>query len=161
MTHPAPAFVTMQNLESAFGGESMAHAKYRYFAKICREQGDVETAAHFEATAAQEILHAHGHLELLYPRSQMSVTRCLELAIEGETYEFTQMYPEFKKKAQEEGLAAAVAELNAQIEESRAHAAEFVAVLAKATKRFAALARVEERHADAYSQRLASIQATA
>ncbi|HEX5637136.1 MAG TPA: rubrerythrin, partial [Gammaproteobacteria bacterium] len=36
--------VTIKNLEAAFAGESMAHIKYLYFAKICREHGDIETA---------------------------------------------------------------------------------------------------------------------
>jgi len=58
-----PASVTIQNLESAFAGESMAHIKYRYFAKLCRELGDEETAKHFEHTADQEVLHAFGHLD--------------------------------------------------------------------------------------------------
>ena len=38
-----PASATIQNLEAAFAGESMAHIKYRYFAKLCREMGDEET----------------------------------------------------------------------------------------------------------------------
>ena len=36
--------VTIQNLEAALAGESMAHIKYLYFARICRAQGDEETA---------------------------------------------------------------------------------------------------------------------
>ena len=59
------ASVTIQNLESAFAGESMAHIKYRYFAKIAREQGDEDVARVFEATADQEVAHAFGHLDLL------------------------------------------------------------------------------------------------
>ena len=42
---------TIKNLESAFAGESMAHIKYRYFAKLCRAEGDEATAKAFEATA--------------------------------------------------------------------------------------------------------------
>ena len=57
--------ITLQNLESALAGESMAHIKYRYFAKIAREEGFEDVAKHFEHTADQEILHAWGHLELL------------------------------------------------------------------------------------------------
>ena len=83
------ASVTIQNLESAFAGESMAHIKYRYFAKIAREQGDEDVARVFEATADQEVAHAFGHLDLLYPKARMSAARALEMAIEGETYEYT------------------------------------------------------------------------
>jgi len=43
--------VTLKNLESALAGESMAHIKYRYFAKIAREEGFEEVAQHFEHTA--------------------------------------------------------------------------------------------------------------
>ncbi|MEK6748102.1 MAG: ferritin family protein, partial [Pseudomonadota bacterium] len=53
-----PEIKTMQNLESAFAGESMAHIKYRYFAKLARAAGDIDTARVFEATAEQEVAHA-------------------------------------------------------------------------------------------------------
>ena len=97
------ASVTIQNLESAFAGESMAHIKYRYFAKIAREQGDEDVARVFEATADQEVAHAFGHLDLLYPKARMSAARALEMAIEGETYEYTEMYPKFRHLAVQEG----------------------------------------------------------
>ena len=64
-----PEIKTYQNLESAFAGESMAHIKYRYFAKLAREAGDIATAEVFEATADQEVMHAFGHLDLLYPKA--------------------------------------------------------------------------------------------
>jgi rubrerythrin len=145
-----PAIKTMQNLESAFAGESMAHIKYRYFAKLARAAGDEETARIFEETANQEVAHAFGHLDLLYPASEITPARALEIAIAGETYEYTEMYPGFRQTAQEEGDHAAVAEIDDQIEESKEHAVQFKAVLAKAEKRFAALAKVEERHAKQY-----------
>jgi len=141
---------TLKNLESALAGESMAHIKYRYFAKIAREEGFEDVAKHFEHTADQEILHAWGHLELLVGKP--STKECLEKAIEGETYEFTTMYPQFKNQAFGEGLSIASKEFQEQIEESKVHAEEFKQVLIKAEKRFAALAKVEERHANAYKQ---------
>jgi rubrerythrin len=142
--------VTVKNIESAFAGESMAHIKYLYFAKMCRAQGDEESARVFEETAAQEVQHAFGHLDLLYPREEMTPARCLEMAIEGETYEYTEMYPSFRHMAVQEGHQAAVTEIDEQIAESREHAERFQAILAKAAKRFAALAKVEERHANQY-----------
>ena len=154
-----PAITTMANLEAAFAGESMAHIKYRYFAKLAREAGDHDTAKLFEDTAAQEVQHAFGHLDLLYPKASMSPTRALELAIAGETYEYSEMYPRFRDAAQAEGQAAAVQEMEAQIDESRQHAAQFKATLALAQKRFAALAKVEERHAAHYRDRLAQASA--
>lgn len=142
--------VTLQNLESALAGESMAHIKYRYFAKIAREEGFEEVAKHFEHTADQEILHAWGHLELLIGKP--STKECLEKAIEGETYEFTQMYPKFVTDANLEQNPLARKEFDEQIAESKEHAEQFAAVLAKAEKRFAALAKVEKRHAEAYQK---------
>ncbi len=149
---------TMQNLESAFAGESMAHIKYRYFAKVCRALGDEETAQVFEATANQEILHAWGHFELLHAHENLTVQKCLEMAIAGETYEFTEMYPGFRKDAVAEQNAHAIAEIDEQIAESKEHAAQFAAVLEKAAKRFAALAKVEARHAGHYQATLDKVQ---
>jgi rubrerythrin len=85
-----------------------------------------------------------------------STKECLEKAIEGETYEFTTMYPTFESQAAQEGHTA-VHEFKDQIEESQQHAEEFRAVLAKAEKRFAALKKVEERHANAYKQVLGGL----
>jgi len=154
-----PASATIQNLEAAFAGESMAHIKYRYFAKLCREAGDEATAQPFEHTADQEILHAFGHLDLLYPKDKVTPAKALQFAIEGETYEYTTMYPNFRHAAVEEGHTAAVKEIDEQIAESREHAAQFKAVLEKAAKRFAALAKVEERHANAYQAVLDKLSA--
>lgn len=147
--------ITIKNLESALAGESMAHIKYRYFAKIARAEGFEDVAKHFEHTADQEILHAWGHLELLIGKP--STKECLEKAIDGETYEFTVMYPDFEKEAIFEGNNEAALEARAQIEESKEHAAEFIAVLKKAEKRFKALKGVEERHANAYKQVLGGL----
>lgn len=160
-TAARPEIKTIANLESAFAGESMAHIKYRYFAKLAREAGDIETAVAFEATADQEVMHAFGHLDLLYPKTSMTPAKALQIAIDGETYEYTEMYPGFRKTAALEGHAAAVAEMDEQIEESKVHAAQFKAMLDKAQKRFAALAKVEERHAAHYQARLDAVKAAA
>ena len=147
--------ITIENLESALAGESMAHIKYRYFAKIAREEGYEDVAKHFEHTADQEIKHAWGHLELLIGKP--STKECLEKAIEGETYEFTEMYPKFEEEAEKEGNEEALLEARLQMKESEEHAEQFKAVLAKAEKRFAALKKVEERHANAYKQVLGGL----
>lgn len=156
-----PESITIKNLEAAFAGESMAHIKYRYFAKLARAAGDEETARTFEETADQEVQHAFGHLDLLYPKDQLTPAKSLEIAIAGETYEYTEMYPQFRHLAEQEGNAAAVREMDEQIVESKEHAARFAATLAKAAKRFAALAKVEERHANHYREQLVRAQAKA
>ena len=148
------ASVTVKNIEAALAGESMAHIKYLYFAKICRAQGDIATAEVFEATAAQEIQHAWGHLDLLMPAGQLDPAKCLEFAIAGETYEYTEMYPEFRHLAEQERRKDAVREFDEQIAESKEHAEQFRVTLEKAAKRFAALTKVEERHANHYRETL-------
>jgi len=147
--------VTLKNLESALAGESMAHIKYRYFAKIAREEGFEDVAQHFEHTADQEIKHAWGHLELLIGKP--STKECLQKAIEGETYEFTEMYPQFEAIAVTEGKLEVQKEMQEQIEESKEHAREFIEILEKAEARFAALKKVEERHANAYKKVLEAL----
>jgi len=148
--------ITIKNLESALAGESMAHIKYRYFAKLAREAGFEDVAKHFEHTADQEILHAWGHLELLIGKPD--VKESLQMAIDGETYEYTQMYPQFYEQAVSEGNEEAAREALYQIGESKQHANEFQVTLNKAEKRFAALAKVEKRHAEAYMKVLEEIK---
>ena len=97
----------------------------------------------------------HSAISICFTRR---IRSALEIAIEGETYEYTEMYPAFRQAAVDDGNAAAAAELDAQIGESRAHAEQFKAVLDKAAKRFAALAKVEERHANHYQQALDAIR---
>jgi len=157
---PIRKTVTRQNLEAAFGGESMANRKYLYFAKIARQLGDEEVAALFEETAHQETAHALSHLELLYPPETLSVERLLQMAIEGETHEYTTMYPEFRATAVAEQDDAAVAEFLEQEAESREHADVFRAALQKAEKRFQVLAKVEEKHANRYREALDRVRVT-
>jgi len=147
--------ITIKNLESALAGESMAHIKYRYFAKIAMEEGYEDVAKHFWKTADQELLHAWGHLELLIGKP--STKECLEKAIAGETYEYTEMYPQFEAIALREGEIEAAKEAQEQTRESRLHAEQFKEVLAKAEKRFHALKKVEERHANAYKKVLEAL----
>ena len=147
--------VTLDNLASALAGESQAHVKYRYFARIAREEGFEDVARHFEHTADQELLHAWGHLELLIGKP--TTKECLEKAIAGETEEYTAMYPTMKAEAEAEGNSPAAAEADTQIAESKEHAEQFAAVLAKAEKRFAALAKIEKRHAEAYQTKLETL----
>ena len=147
--------VTLKNLESALAGESMAHIKYRYFARIARAEGFEDVAKHFEHTADQEIKHAWGHLELLIGKP--STKECLEKAIAGETYEYTEMYPRFEAIAITEGDIESSKEFEGQTQESKEHAREFIELLEKAEKRFHALKKVEERHANAYKKVLEAL----
>jgi rubrerythrin len=145
---------TLKNLESAFAGESMAYQKYLYFAMLAREKGNEEVAKLFEETAAHEIGHARGHLSFLYPKDKLTVKDLLKIAIDGETFEYTEMYPSYASIAKEEGDASAVKEFEEQIEESKEHASWFETKLEKISKVFAGLAKVEESHANGYRDAL-------
>ncbi len=147
---------TVENLEAAFAGESMANRKYLYFARIARLKGDEEVAKLFEATATEETAHAFAHLTQLYPAETLEVTDLLRIAMEGELYETNQMYPEFAKVARAEQATAAVAEFEEQARESQGHANLFKDQLVKSEKRFVGLAKVEKRHADRYANALES-----
>ena len=154
MSKTADGSVTVQHIEAAFAGESMTHIKYLYFARVCRAHGDEDSARIFEDTAAQEVQHAFGHMDLLYPREVLDPVKCLDLAVAGETYEYTKMYPRFRHLAEQEGNQAVVREFAEQITESREHADSFQVMLIKAAKGFAALTQVEECHARRYQQAL-------
>lgn len=145
---------TQKNLAAAFAGESMANRKYLYFAKLARKLGNEEVARLFEETAHQETGHAFIHLELLYPESEMTIEKLLEVAIEGELHETNSMYPDFEATAIAEGELAAAAEFVEQAKESKEHAEVFQ----KAAKRFKALARVEAFHAGRYQKALDKVK---
>ena len=130
----------------------MANRKYLYFAKLARELGDEEVAKVFEETAAQETQHAFSHLSLIYPKEKLTIEKLLEMAIEGERYEHTVMYPEFERKAQEENDLSAVREFKEQAIESKDHEVNFRETLELARKKFAALKVVEKIHADNYQR---------
>lgn len=150
--------VTFENLASALAGESMAHVKYLYFAKIAEKHGDHATAELFRETAKQELMHATAHLELLHPSADLDVKAVLQMAIDGETYEYTTMYPEFYKAAVREKDEHAQKEFQEQIAESKEHAGVFIKALETASKRFDALTRVEKRHAGQYEARLNQVK---
>ena len=124
--------------------------------KLAREAGYEDVAKHFEHTADQEILHAWSHLELLIGKPDVKTS--LQMAIDGETHEFTEMYPRMHQNAVWEQNDLAIKEFSEQIEESKEHAEQFREVLKKAEKRFAALKKVEEKHANAYKQVLEGVK---
>lgn len=148
-----------KNLEAAFAGESMAYQKYLYFAKLARKKGHEEVAKAFEDTAKHEIGHAEGHLRFLYPEDKLSVEDILNLAIKGETFEYTEMYPQYEKEAIAEGDKAKAQEFREQIAESAEHAAGFEKQLEKLSKVFGGLAKVEKQHALHYQETLDKVKA--
>jgi rubrerythrin len=132
---------THENLKHAFAGESQANRRYLYFADKADIEGYPEIAGNFRDTAEGETGHAHGHMDYLKsagdPATGLpfgSTSLNLKSAIEGETYEYTQMYPGFAKTAREEGFA-------------------------EVADWFETLARAEKSHANRFSKLLTTIGA--
>ncbi len=103
---------TAENLKEAFAGESQANRRYLYFAQKADIEGYPDVAALFRSVAEGETGHAFGHFDFLADGVGDPVTGepvgstedNLRSAIEGETYEYTEMYPGFAKTAREEGF---------------------------------------------------------
>lgn len=95
---------TKENLSEAFAGESQANQKYRAFAKKADKEGLPNIAKLFRTTAEAERIHAEGHLGALDGIG--STVENLQAAINGETYEFTEMYPAMLDKAEEDNHKA-------------------------------------------------------
>jgi len=132
---------THENLKHAFAGESQANRRYLYFADKADVEGYPEIAGNFRDTAEGETGHAHGHMDYLKSAGDPATglpfgatDLNLKSAIEGETYEYTQMYPGFAKTAREEGFP-------------------------EIADWFETLARAEKSHANRFSKMLASIKA--
>lgn len=118
---------TVKNLMKAFIGESMARNKYDIYAKIAKKEGFEQISAVFAETAEQEREHAKWLYRLLNELSPGgtvdveasapvhigSTAENLQAAIDGETYEYTKMYPEFADAAEKEGHAEIAARLRA------------------------------------------------
>ena len=96
---------TEQNLMAAFAGESQARNKYTYYASKAKKEGYEQIAAIFEETAGNEKEHAKMWFKELHNGEVPSTMENLEDAAAGENYEWTDMYAEFAKTAEEEGFA--------------------------------------------------------
>ena len=89
---------TRENLQEAFAGESQANCRYLSFADKAEKEGHTQVARLFRATADAETVHARSHFAAM---GGIGETRDnLGVAIKGEEYEFTQMYPGFIKQAE-------------------------------------------------------------
>ena len=96
---------TEANLLAAFAGESQARNKYTYFASKAKKDGYEQIAAIFEETANNEKEHAKMWFKELNGGQVPDTIANLEAAADGENYEWTSMYEEFAKEAEEEGFA--------------------------------------------------------
>jgi len=96
---------TTDNLQAAFAGESQANRKYLAFAKKADGEGYPQIAKLFRSAAEAETVHAHAHLRVL--KGVGSSAENVAAAIEGEGFEFKEMYPGFLQEAEAEGNSAA------------------------------------------------------
>lgn len=111
---------TKDNLADAFAGESQANRKYLAFADKAEADGFPQIAKLFRASAAAETVHAHAHLRAM--GGIKSTTENLEVAIDGEGFEFQEMYPPYLKEAQAAGdKAAEISFRNAMVVEEVHH----------------------------------------
>ena len=97
---------TQDNLQAAFAGESQANRKYLAFATKAEAEGLPNIAKLFRAAAAAETVHAHAHLRAM--KGIGDTKQNLQAAIEGEGYEFKEMYPKFVQDAEAESQKAAL-----------------------------------------------------
>jgi rubrerythrin len=88
---------TLENLKTAFAGESQAFQKYVNFARKAEQEGFRNVAKLFRTAAEAEKVHAEGHLRSM--EGVGTTLQNLHSAVEGETYEFTTMYPPMLSQA--------------------------------------------------------------
>ena len=95
---------TWENLQTAFAGESQAHTKYQYYASKAKNDGYVQIANIFLETSKNEKEHAKLWFKYLHDGAVPDTITNLNDAADGENYEWTDMYDEFAKVADEEGF---------------------------------------------------------
>ncbi len=122
---------TEKNLQDAFAGESQARNKYTYFASVAKKAGYEQIAALFLATADNEKEHAKLWFKELGGLGDTAAN--LLAAAEGENYEWTDMYENMAKDAEEEGFP-------------------------ELAVRFRAVAAVEKTHEERYRKLLKNVE---
>jgi rubrerythrin len=126
------------NLKEAFAGESQANRRYLYFARVADIEGYPDVGGLFRDTSEAETGHAFGHLDFLKevgdPCTGIPIgttEKNLKSAIEGETYEYTEMYPGFARTARDEGYAELAEWFETLAKAEKSHAGRFTKGLDK------------------------------
>lgn len=127
-----------ENLKGAFAGESQANRRYLYFARAADIEGYPDIDGLFRDTLEAETGHAFGHLDFLKevgdPVTDVpfgSTEKNLKSAIEGETYEYTEMYPGFAKTARQDGFNELAEWFETLAKAEKSHAGRFTKGLEK------------------------------
>ena len=118
---------TEENLRTAFAGESQARNKYTYFASVAKKEGYEQIASLFLNTAENEKEHAKLWFKELGELGNTSQN--LLAAAEGENYEWTDMYDNFAKVAEEEGFLELAAKFRGVAAIEKAHEERYRALL--------------------------------
>jgi len=120
------------NLKEAFAGESQANRRYLYFARVADIEGFPDIAGLFKDTADAETGHAFGHLDFLKevgdPVTGVPIGKTeknLKSAVEGETYEYTKMYPGMARTARDEGYGELAEWFETLAKAEKSHAGRF------------------------------------
>jgi rubrerythrin len=121
-----------ENLKAAFAGESQANRRYLYFARAADIEGYPDIGGLFRDTSEAETGHAFGHLDFLKevgdPATGVpfgTTEKNLKSAVEGETYEYTEMYPGMAKTAREEGFQELAEWFETLAKAEKSHAGRF------------------------------------
>jgi rubrerythrin len=121
-----------ENLKGAFAGESQANRRYLYFARMADIEGYPDVGGLFRDTSEAKTGHAFGHLDFLKevgdPVTDVPIgttEKNLKSAVEGETYEYTEMYPGFAKTARQEGLNELAEWFETLAKAKKSHAGRF------------------------------------
>ena len=131
---------THANLKVAFASESQVNRRFLYFAQKADIEGYPDIAALFRSIAEGDTGHAFGHFDFLAevgdPLTEVEVgatDKNLRSAIEGETYEYTEMYPGFAQTARDEGFEEIGEWLETLARAEKSHAERFTAALEELT----------------------------
>lgn len=129
--------MTQDNLRSAFGGESQAHMRYMIWADVARKEGFPNVERLFNCTAYAEQVHANLHFKALrdvhgdFPVTSMAgfgiadTAENLQKGIDGEVFEYTQMYPAYITVAEMQGEEEAVKAMRYAVEAEKVHAERY------------------------------------
>jgi rubrerythrin len=125
---------TVENLKNAFAGESQANRRYVAFARKAEEEGFSQVAKLFRAAAEAETVHALNHIRVI--GDVKPTVENLDTAVNGETFEYKNMYPEYVKVAKREKNDQATWSFNVanQVEQIHAHLFKKAAKALKAGK---------------------------
>ncbi len=123
---------SLENLKIAFAAESQANRRYLYFARVADIEGYPDIGGLFRDTSEAETGHAFGHLDYLKevgdPVTGVPIgntEKNLKSAIEGETYEYTEMYPGMAKTARQEGFPELAEWFETLAKAKKSHAGRF------------------------------------